>query len=504
MELRDYVNVLRKRWVWVVSGLLVGLIGAAAVTLATPREYTSETQLFFATTSAQSNSDINQGSTFAQQQMKSYAQVATSPAVLQPVIDKLGLDTTSAKLADQVIATVATSTVVLQLSVQQRSPVLAQQVATQVAAQLTSVVEGLSPARADGTQSIKVTAVSPAALPTSPSSPKVVQNLALGLIAGLVVGVAVAFLMENVDTRVRSPRDLESLDLPIVGMLPKETDEMRRAMVMDGDFTSPWSEAVRRLRTNLQFVSAASDGSVFLVTSSIPGEGKTTSAIALASAVASTGSRVLLVDADLRRPRVAEALGIESHVGLTSVLIGRADLADVVQPWQDTTLDVLPCGHRAPNPSELLGSRRMGDLVAEMATTYDVVILDAPPTLPVTDAAVLAKWMNGVIVVAFADRVKKPQVAATVQTLKQVDAKVLGFVVNGLEGRRSGGYGYGYGYTYKESSDASSAPGFQTPVPAPARADIPTLDGKLRTVTILESTRGSERNADEGNRSLGN
>lgn len=146
----------------------------------------------------------------------------------------------------------------------------------------------------------------------------------------------------------------------------------------------------------------------------------------------------------------------------------------------------------------------MGDLVAEMATTYDVVILDAPPTLPVTDAAVLAKWMNGVIVVAFADRVKKPQVAATVQTLKQVDAKVLGFVVNGLEGRRSGGYGYGYGYTYKESSDASSAPGFQTPVPAPARADIPTLDGKLRTVTILESTRGSERNADEGNRSLGN
>ena len=117
MELRDYVNVLRQRWGWVLLGILVGVIGAASITVATPRQYTSSTQLFFATTSAQSNSDISQGSTFAQQQMKSYAQVATSPSVLQPVIDKLGLETTSVKLADQVTATVETSTVVLELSV---------------------------------------------------------------------------------------------------------------------------------------------------------------------------------------------------------------------------------------------------------------------------------------------------------------------------------------------------------------------------------------------------
>lgn len=497
MELRDYVNVLRQRWIWVIVGVLAGVVCAASITVATPRQYTSSTQLFFATTSAQSNSDISQGSTYAQQQMKSYAQVATSPSVLQPVIDKLGLPTTPVKLADQVTATVATSTVVLELSVEQSSPVLAQQVATEVAAQLTTVVEGLSPARADGTQSIKITVVSPAALPSAPSSPKTAQNLALGLLAGLVVGVAAAFLRENFDTRVRSPRDVEDFDLPIIGLLPRSSEETRAAMVRNGDFSSPWAEAVRRLRTNLQFVNAASGGSVFLITSSIPQEGKTTSSIALASALASTGTRVLLVDADLRRPHVAQALGIESTVGLTSVLIGRADLPDVVQPWQDSTLDILPCGHRAPNPSELLGSQRMGDLVAEMASAYDVVILDAPPALPVTDAAVLAKWASGVIVLAYAELVKKPQVAATLQTFGQVDAKVLGLVVNGLVGRRSGGYGYGY--SYESTSQGTHTPyAAQTPAPAPARAVIPGLDGKHRTSTVLEPRMGG------GSRAAGN
>lgn len=369
---------------------------------------------------------------------------------------------------------------------------LAQQVATEVAAQLMSVVEGLSPARADGTQSIKITVVSPAALPTAASSPKTAQNLALGLLAGLVVGIALAFIMESTDTRFRTPKDLAALDLPVVGNLPVATDEVRRAMVVDGDFSSPWSEAVRRLRTNLQFLSAASDGSVFMITSSIPKEGKTTTSIALASALASTGSRVLLVDADLRRPRVAEAMGIEAHAGLTSVLIGRADLADVVQPWQDSTLDVLPCGHRAPNPSELLGSARMGDLVAEMAAAYDVVILDAPPSLPVTDAAVLAKWTTGVLVVAYVDLVRKPQVAATVRTLDQVGAKALGFVVNGLEGRRGGGYGYGYGYgySYKAKSDDEPVVNAATPTPTPARAVIPGFAHKHAPSTVMDPCTG--------------
>ena len=499
MELRDYVNVLRQRWGWVLVGILVGVLGAASVIVTTPRQYTSTTQLFFATTSAQSNSDISQGSTFAQQQMKSYAQVATSPSVLQPVIDRLGLGTTPAKLADRVTATVATSTVVLELSVQESSPALAQQVATEVAKQLTVVVEGLSPARADGTQSIKITVVSPAALPVAPSSPKTMQNLALGLLAGLVVGIAAAFLRENFDTRIRSPQDLEGLELPIVGMLPNSSDKVRQEMVRKGDFSSPWAEAVRRLRTNLQFVSAASGGSVFLITSSIPQEGKTTTGIALASALASTGTRVLLVDADLRRPRVAEELGIESTVGLTSVLIGRADLADVVQPWQDSTLDVLPCGHRAPNPSELLGSQRMGDLVAEMAAAYDVVIVDGPPTLPVTDAAVLSKWTNGVIIVARADLARKPQVGATLQAFEQVGATVLGFVVNGLEGRRSGGYGYGYGYSYKATSDEAPVVASHAPAPAPARAAIGRFNGGHKTKALPEPIATGEGRLPEGN-----
>ena len=456
MDLHDCIEVLRKRWRWAVLGLVVAVGVSVLATVLMPRKYTSQTQLFFATTGAQSNADINEGSSFTQQQMKSFAQVATSRSVLQPVIDKLDLGVTPAKLAQRITATVGANTVVMDLSVEAASPQSAQLIAGELSNQLVTVVEGLSPVRADGTAFIKVSTIAAPNLPIAPSSPQPLRNIALGVLIGCVLGIALAFLVESVDTRVRTRGDVERFGVPLIGSLPSAGADDRAGLIGNADTTTPWAEAVRRLRTNLQFATATARGCVFQFTSAIPGEGKTTTSVATAVALAATGVRVLLVDADLRNPSVARTMGIESHVGLTTVLVGSARLEEVVQPWLDTTLDVLPLGHRAPNPSELLGSDQMAGLIKEMADAYDIVIIDTPPVLPVTDTVVLTRFTSGVLFVACANRLRRPEMSTALESLRQVDAKVLGVVVNRLDDHHDG-YGYGYGSSHRPAGPESAS-----------------------------------------------
>jgi len=183
-----------------------------------------------------------------------------------------------------------------------------------------------------------------------------------------------------------------------------------------------------------------------VVSSSIPGEGKSTIAINLAVSLADTGARVILVDADLRRPSIAEYIGIEGNVGLTTVLIGRADVEDVVQPLGTSTLDILPAGQIPPNPSELLGSPAMAGLLDRLVTIYDMVLLDSPPLLPVTDAVVLSKMAGGVLVVVGADRIHRPQLQESLGSLQTAGAHVLGIVMNKIDRRVAGTYSYDSGY----------------------------------------------------------
>ena len=185
------------------------------------------------------------------------------------------------------------------------------------------------------------------------------------------------------DTKIRNDDDLRSITAsPVLGSIAfDETVPSHPIVIADEPHSAP-AEAVRRLRTNLQFVGAASESKSLVITSSVPGEGKTTTSINLAVALADAGNRVVLVDADLRRPSVAEYMGLEGAAGLTTVLIGRAGVADVIQPWRSSGLDVLPSGQVPPNPSELLGSSAMRVLLEQLSESYDVVLLDSPPLLP--------------------------------------------------------------------------------------------------------------------------
>jgi capsular exopolysaccharide synthesis family protein len=256
------------------------------------------------------------------------------------------------------------------------------------------------------------------------------------------------------DNRIRTPRDAELITgAPAIGAIAYDAKAKERPLIVHADPSSPRAESFRALRTNLQFLDMGGRSS-FVITSSIPSEGKSTTTINLAIALADAGKRVALLDTDLRKPKVAEYLGIEGGAGLTDVLIGRADVRDVMLPWGGRSLYVLPAGKIPPNPSELLGSTQMGVLLGALENDFDVVLCDGPPLLPVTDAAILSRLTSGALMVVAAGRTTKHQLTGATEALNAVDAKLAGFVMSMVPTRgpdsyySAYGYGYGYGSVY--------------------------------------------------------
>lgn len=441
MELSTIFSVLRDRWLTVsVAAFLVVATTGAATLLMTP-QYTSSVRMFFAVQGGESVNDLVQGSNFTEKQMASYAEVARSPLVLEPVIEKLGLSANAGKLAGAVKVAVAANTTILVISATDTEPAVARDIANAVSEELSSAVSSLSPERPDGGEAVRATMLSEARLPNAQSSPDSLRNLVLGVLLGLMVGVALAVMRQLLDTKVRSESDVSSLTgSSVLATVPMETSAKTGSVFMHDDPMSTRAEAVRRLRTNLQFVDFTDRPNSILVTSSISGEGKSTTAINLAASLSDAGSRVILIDADLRRPSIAKYMGFEGRVGLTTVLIGKAQLADVVQPWRDTSLDVLASGQIPPNPSELLGSLAMSRLLENLGSTYDFIIIDSPPILPVTDSTILSKMTGGTLLVAGADRIHKAQISGSLEELEKVEARLLGIVLNKADAKGVSNY----------------------------------------------------------------
>lgn len=447
MELSDYIRVLRKNWLIIVVATLVGLGAAAGYSLTRTPLYASQASVVVSTQSSGSVQEISQGSTFTQQRVATYVNVATTPLVLDPVIRDLGLDMTAGALAKAVNVSSTLNTTFITIAATDADPVQAADIANAVAAQLPLAVEEIEPST-DGASPVRLTTAS-TALPTNvPVSPNVPLNLALGALIGLAVGIGIAVLRTVLDTRIRTIRDVNQItDRPILGAIPFDPKAAERPIIIQADPYNTRSESFRALRTNLQFIEM-DGGHSFVITSSIPSEGKSTTTVNLAIALADAGKRVALIDTDLRKPKVAEYLGIEGGAGLTDVLIGRAKVGDVMLPWGKRPLFVLPAGKVPPNPSELLGSRQMAQLLEAISRDFDVVLLDAPPLLPVTDAAILSRETTAAILVVSAGRTTTGQLTAALTALETVDAKVGGIVMSMVPTRGPDAYGYGYGYGY--------------------------------------------------------
>jgi succinoglycan biosynthesis transport protein ExoP len=452
MELHDYLVILRKRWMSVA--LITALALGAAVTataLATPM-YKAKSQVFVSVrTSGGTTSDLAQGSSFTQKQVKSYTDLVTSPRVLIPVIDHLDLATTPEQLGASITSMSPPDTVLINIVAEDADPQVASNVANATAASLAVQVTELEKPTDAEISPVSIATVRNANPPSSPSSPNLEINLALGLMIGLLVGLGLAVLREVLDTKIRSEVDVNRVtDTSVIATIGYDVNAPDEPLIVQTSPQSHRSEAFRRLRTNLQFLDIADRPQSIVVTSSLPGEGKSTTTVNLAISLADAGSRVILVDADLRRPSVAEYMGLEGEVGLTTVLIGRATVEDVVQPWGNGNLHVLASGQIPPNPSELLGSRSMANLLDQLAQDYDVVLIDTPPLLPVTDAAILAKLTGGALVVVGSEKLHRQQLAEAMGSLETVGARVLGVVLNRLARTQSDSYAY-YDYSSTRS-----------------------------------------------------
>ncbi|WP_396668815.1 polysaccharide biosynthesis tyrosine autokinase [Microbacterium sp. R86528] len=472
MELSDYLRILRKSWLLIVVATLVGVGAAAAYSLTRTPLYEAQSTVFVSSQGGVTISELQQGSSFTESRVTTYTNLVTTPIVMNPVIAELGLDVTAAQLSGQVSASTPLNTSLITITVTDADPIQAADIANALGASLTSAVESIETPAGSDTSPVSLTRVEDAIPPLSPSSPNVPLNLALGFLVGLAVGVGIAVLRAVLDTRIRSSRDVATVtDTPIIGAVAFDPKAKTRPLIVHADPLSPRAESFRALRTNLQFLDMGGRSS-FVVTSSLPSEGKSTTAINLAIALADAGKRVALIDADLRKPKVAEYLGIEGGAGLTDVLIGRARVGDVMLPWGGRSMFVLPAGKIPPNPSELLGSTQMKTLLEVLERDFDVVLCDAPPLLPVTDGAILARATSGAIVVVSAGSTTTHQLSGAVDALDTVDAKIAGVVLSmvptrGPDSYYSYGYGYGYGYTDQKPEKKAKGKKGSTPVQAP-------------------------------------
>lgn len=320
--------------------------------------------------------------------------------------------------------------------------------------------------------------VDPAIVPNLPVSPNVRVNLMLGALIGLALGIAIALLRSYLDVRVRTPEDLKRFGFVPLSAINQMNEELQAAETngkgngihKDSDFDkhlvshfnplSPLAESYRRLRTSVLYAQMDSPLKSFLVTSANPSEGKSTTIANLAIAFAQAEKRVLLVDADMRRPTLHTQFGISKNPGLTDLFVGTSTFDEVVNRNVVDNLDILCCGTTPPNPAELLGSKRMQEFIQQMTVKYDLVMFDSPPLLAVTDAAILSTCIDGVVLVVSAGSTRAAAIYRATEFLASVGGKVLGMVLNNFDVKKAYGgyygsyrYGYyGYGYGYYHSS----------------------------------------------------
>lgn len=527
--LRSYTRlVLRRKW-WVIGLALLGLAVSLGISSTQARQYSATAQVL-----VQSATGPGALSASAQQvtptEVQTMLQLVTSASVVNHVRQQLGS-------VPPVQASEVAQTNVINITVVDRDPAAAAKIANVYAREFVSSQQNVSARNAQtaenelrsqiksigrqirtlrkshaassqiqallnqeavlrvqlsqvqvsgaaATQALAL--VTPAQPPAAPSSPKPAQNAALGLLAGLILGLAAAFLRDSLDDAVASKEAAEHLTgtpvlaaVPLVGSWRKKDKPLVVTLARPA---SPATEAYRSLRTSLQFARQENELHTILVTSPAASEGKTSTLANLGAVFAQAGQRVLMVSCDLRKPRLGQFFGIDERRGLTTAILGEDIIENLVQPAPGTeNLWVLPSGPPPPNPAELLNSARSQEIFARLRDSFDLVLIDSPPVLPVTDAVVLSKDVDATLLIVAAFRTSSGDLARAREKLAQVDARLVGVVLNEATKLGAGYYGGSYGSRTGYYGPAISDLPAAVPAQLNGNGAAPHLNGSARS-----------------------
>ncbi|WP_062465391.1 polysaccharide biosynthesis tyrosine autokinase [Demequina soli] len=459
MELKQYTRVFRARWKVIVLLTLLGGVLSFAWSWHQPKIYTSTGSMVITAGTFVDVTQALEGSRYIEDRADSYLDIARSRKVAGLAADQLGTGVDPDALLAQVGVSNAVGTAVLRVTASAGTPQEAQDLAQAWMDSLTTVVaefEDPSNDAPSGANVVGLQPLDPPSQPVVPSSPNLKFDTALGLLLGLFAGVAYALIRNGLDDRIREAADVErTTKTPVLGSLPHDS-VIAKSGVAAGNDDFAMREAVRQLRTNLQFLDVDHPPRVLVITSAMPGDGKSTTSVKLAEAIAEMGRDVVLIDADLRRPSLATNLGLVEGAGLTDVLAGRVGSEDVIQPYGGTGhLSVLAAGAIPPNPSELLASDAMHTLVHSFPDTV-MVLIDTPPLLPVTDAALLTARTDGALLVVRSGKTTTDMLEKALEFLMRVKGRALGVIVDGVP-RKGAGRG-SYAYAYEDERQREKAP----------------------------------------------
>ncbi len=430
MELEQYLRILRTHWIAVVVATLLGAGAAFGWSATQPPVYAASSAGFVTAGGGGDPGLDNLNDILSKSRAASYVVLATDRETASIVVDDLGLDTTPGALAGQIEVTQPPDTVIIQITARAGSAEGAQQLADAWVAALAERVSDVESSEATGKRGgqggMRIEVSESAELPTSPVSPNVPRNVGIGALLGALLGFGYAVARSILDRRIRSEKDVEEqVGVAVVGTIPDVGPGSGLLVSRTGPGAAGHAaEGYRRLRTNLSYMDVDHPPRAIVITSPKQGDGKSMTAANLAAAIALSGQKVTLVDADLRRPNLARLLTLDDSVGLTDVLASRLPLTDAVQQHPDITgLRVLTSGSKPPNPSELLGSQAMRGLVSTLAEE-GMVVIDAPPLLPVTDAAVLGHAADGALLTVAAGVTVDHELQTALGHLDTAQAKV--------------------------------------------------------------------------------
>ena len=429
-ELRQLWCILRKRWIIVLTLPLIAalIMGAISAYVIKPVYQASTTVIVGRKVSEAALEAKTQvfGNSVLQQLIKNYTEMAKGHMVEKNVIDELKLSLTVEQLDKMITVTQVNTTDLLEIKVTNTNPRLAAVIANSTAQEFSKTVLADS-----------VNIVDPAEIPTMPTTPNKTKNVLFALLVGLIASLSLIFLFEYMDNTVKNSSDVKDfLGIPLLGLIANHETGKRgknasaNSLITLEETKSPISESYRSIRTNIEFANIDSIAQKILITSSGPHEGKSITVANLAVSMAQSGKSVLVLDADMRNPAQHKLFGLANRKGLSGALGQDQDFRDYISETTVPGLLVLTGGSIPPNPAELVGSERMNRLIEEASGQFDMVLIDTPSVGAVTDAAILAQKVDGVIMVLASGEVNKDYAQTAKEHLDNVGAKILGAVLN--------------------------------------------------------------------------